>query len=380
MMIKKRLVSFIIATMVVGATLTGCISQKAENTVSQVTEQQESEKAEQGDYKERVATKMGELFRTLEENKTFSGYVLVGTADEIVYSGGCGYADFKNKIASNQDTKFKVGSIQKQFVATAIMQLQEQGKLEVNDKLSKFIPDFPYSDQITLHQLLTHSSGLETSAKNYDITHYIPGEGKKEATGIKRPKEMELLFKPGEGCSYSNVGYILLSFVVEKVSGKELNVYLEENVFQPLEMTNTGYILPETNIENFAIGYLDGVGATQHPDLFEFSADQENATGFFSCAADLYKWNQSLHSGKIIKPETQDIMLQRYNESYGYGWKVIGDPPNPITYTHDGATTGYNCRVIKTSEGISIIILSNYQVGNLNYVFDKIIPILVDEE
>ena len=373
-----RQICFFMILVLFAASLSGCNPIKSLDPIPEYSEQQEAESSDEQDYKERVSRSMDDFFKTLEIDNHFSGYILVGTQDEIVYAGGNGYSDFELKLENNIKTKFKVASISKQFIATAIMQLQEKGKININDKLSKYIPEFPHSDKITIHQLLTHGSGLETDASDYDIRNYIPREDKKTATGAKRSKDVALLFNPGDEFNYSNVGYILLSYVVEKVSNQDIDIYFKENIFDPLEMTGTGFINPDTIISNFAVGYLNGEQAFTSPDKYLFKVDQDAASGFYSCAEDLYKWNLELHSGKILKPETRDKMLTRYNNNYGYGWNIYGDSPNPITYAHDGNTKGYTSKLIKTSEGVSIIILSNYDIANLAHILDNIILILVD--
>lgn len=179
----------------------------------------------------------------------FSGAVLIIRGDEVLFEQGFGLADTENKQLFTADTVVDILSLTKQFTAAAILKLEEQGALSVNDTLDRFFDNVPEAKRaITLHHLLTHTSGLKANYK-YDYRKVTRDELEKNILNSW------LRSQPGEEYFYSNAGYSLLGIIIEKVSGKAYEEFLHEHFFVPAGMTQTGYRLPEWKTDNFAIGY-----------------------------------------------------------------------------------------------------------------------------
>jgi CubicO group peptidase (beta-lactamase class C family) len=184
----------------------------------------------------------------------FNGSILVAQKGEVMVKKGYGTANFEWQIPNSSETIFRLGSVTKQFCAACIMQLEEKGLLSLNDQLQKYIPDYPQGNIITIHHLLTHTSGIPnfTNFPDYISTMMIPSPPEKT---IDRFKNLPLEFQPGEKFAYSNSNYVLLGFILEKVSGQSFENYLQENILKPLHMEHTGYDHPEKILPNRASGY-----------------------------------------------------------------------------------------------------------------------------
>jgi CubicO group peptidase (beta-lactamase class C family) len=223
--------------------------------------------------------------------------VLVAQNGRIVFQQGYGSADRKNYKRITSETKFRIGSITKQFTASAILLLQEQGKLRVDDRLSKFIPDYPRGNEVTLHHLLTHTSGIHNYTSKPEFWETV--------TDYRTPEEMIEFFKhdpydfnPGERWSYSNSGYFLLGYIVEKVSGQSYSDFLKNQIFTPLAMHNSGIYGTELLTEE-ALGY------SYKNNKVEKALDRDMSTAYvagaiYSTVTDLYRWNEAVFNSKVL--------------------------------------------------------------------------------
>ena len=188
----------------------------------------------------------------------FNGSVLVAKDGEILFAKGYGLANAEHQVPNTPETKFRLGSITKQFTAMAILILQEQSKLKVEDPIGKYLADAPKAwEGVTIHHLLTHTSGVPSYTDD-------PSYGKKMTqpetvkSMIARFKDKPLEFEPGEKFHYSNSGYFLLGAIIEKVSGKSYEAFLKEAIFDPLGMTDTGYDQHATVLPNGLRGTTAG--------------------------------------------------------------------------------------------------------------------------
>jgi len=195
----------------------------------------------------------------------FSGSILIAKEGRILLSKGYGMANLEHDVPNTPQTIFRLGSVTKQFTSMAIMQLQEKQLLNVDDPIAKYLPTYPNGEEITIHHLLTHTSGVPdfTSFPDYEKTMMLPSPVEKT---IERFKDKPLEFTPGEKFKYSNSGYILLGYIIEKVSGKSYEEFLKENIFQPLNMMNTGYDHHHTLLKHRASGYSIGGGGLTNAD------------------------------------------------------------------------------------------------------------------
>ena len=307
-----------------------------------------------------VHLKTDALFTDFFGADKFSGYVYVAKNNSIILDKGYGKADFENGIVNTVQTKFDLASLTKQFTALSIMQLEEKKFLNVDDKINKYLPQFPHGNEITIHQLLNHTSGLPEHPEKFDIRKFRP-TNKPDVDAAKK-NEVPLAFTPGSSFSYSNTGYILLGYIIEKVSGKTLDTYFAENIFNPLDMKNTGFKSENSFIDNLAVGYL-----SYKKDKAETSWSETNigvvrgSSGLCSTVEDLIKWDNALTSKKLISKESYNRMYTPYKNNYCYGWYVYKNSNEKSYYEHYGVGSGYRSYILRNiEENITVIILSNF--------------------
>ena len=235
------------------------------------------------------------FFTTIASAQTkknmFCGSVLVAKDGKILLSKGYGFANYSDNIPNTSTTKFKLASVSKQFTAMAIMILEEKGKLSTNDKLTKYIPDYPNGDKITIHNLLTHTSGIPdfTSMPLFDSIMTMPFTLDRE---IALFKNKPLDFEPGSKHQYSNSGYLLLSYIIEKVSGKSYGDFVKENIFVPLGMKNSGLYTNKEVLKKVANGYTDNAGKIENAQYVDMSIPS-GAGALYSTVEDMFLWDQS---------------------------------------------------------------------------------------
>jgi CubicO group peptidase (beta-lactamase class C family) len=309
----------------------------------------------------------------VEELKGFSGSVLVAENGKILFENGVGFADREAKRRQTTETVFSIGSITKQFTAAAIMKLEAEGKLSVNDSLSKHFPNASMDKQnITLHQLLTHTSGFaEVLGDDYDTLDA------KEFTALAMGSP--LVHKPGEKYLYSNVGYSLLGIIVKTVSGKGYEEYLRDALFLPSGMLNTGYVIPGFTKGTLAVGYKDGKRwgtALDHPWKKGGPGWHLRANGgILSTVGDMHKWYLSLRNNTVLpKAQTEKMFTAHVAEGpqqlshYGYGWVVQRLGEVKLIW-HNGGNGVYNAYVgFDLANDIFIVVSSNAN----NTVSDRI--------
>ncbi len=239
----------------------------------------------------------------------FKGNVLVWKSGTAVLRKGYGLSDREAGVAYDADTVFSIGSITKQFTAAAILKLEMQGKLKVEDSIAKYLPGVPDDKKaITLHRLLTHTSGLESDfAGDYDPV------GRDEY--VKRVLGSKLRTKPGEAYDYANAGYSLLGAIVEIVSGKSYESYLRENLFLPAGMKETGYILPKWPASRMAVGYRAGNRwgrINEKPWAADGPYWALKANGAISSTLDdMRRWHQALVADSLLSASEEAKMFAK---------------------------------------------------------------------
>ena len=273
-----------------------------------------------------TGTKLDEYVTELASAQRFSGSVLVARDGHVVLVKGYGMANYEWDIPNTPSTKFRLGSITKQFTSMAIMQLEEKGLLSVNDPITKHLPDYPKTgDRITIQHLLTHSSGIPsyTDGPDYRKNMRVAFSTAQMIDGFK---DKPLEFTPGEQFKYDNSGYFLLGAIIEKISGQAYDQYLQTHIFDPLGMKDSGYDRPQTLLKRRAAGYewsASGLRNTEYLDMGQPFA----AGSLYSTVEDLYTWDQALYTEKIVKRATLDtIFTPRIDAGatgkYAYGWAV----------------------------------------------------------
>jgi CubicO group peptidase (beta-lactamase class C family) len=289
---------------------------------------------------------------------------LVARNGEIIYRKAFGMADLELSVPMQPEMVFRIGSITKQFTAVAILQLMEQGKLSLQDEITKFIPDYPMNGHsITIEHLLTHTSGIKSYTNVPEFQEYIRTDMKpEEVIDLIKSKPME--FAPGTRWNYNNSGYFLLGYIIEKVTGKTYQEYLQENFFTPLGMTSSCYGDDTKIIKLRASGYQPGKDGTVNADFMSMLLPYA-AGSIMSTVDDLYKWNRAVHSYKLVKKETLEMAHTPYSltdgksTGYGYGWFLSHLQGSP-TIEHGGGINGYlTSSVYLPDEDLFVALFSN---------------------
>ena len=289
---------------------------------------------------------------------------LVAQKGQVLYKKAFGMADIELNVPMQSDMVFRIGSITKQFTAVCILQLMEQGKLGLQDEITKFIPDYPtQAHKITIEHLLTHTSGIMSYTGMKNFQDIIRKDMKPEEI-IDFFKNQPMEFAPGSKWNYSNSGYFLLGYIIEKVSGKTYPQYLEENIFKPLGMTNSFYGSNNKIIRNRASGYQPGNEGTVNADIMSMTIPYA-AGSIQSTVEDLYKWHQALHAYKVVKKENLEKAFTEYKLTdgkgthYGYGWS-LSKIQGSLTIEHGGGINGFLTNAIYLpNEDVFVAVFSN---------------------
>ena len=324
-----------------------------------------------------VETRFERYIEPYCKNNGFSGSILISDKGNVVFKKGYGMADYEKSVPNETGTQFRIASITKQFTAMCIMILQEKGLVDVNDKVDRFIPDYPNGCEISIHDLLAMSSGITNDIPGilpqYDFAsgtytnHGKPTRKDEYFTPsdmINLFKNKPLNFKPGEKFKYSNSNYIILGYIIEKISNMSYEDFVKKNIFIPLDMKNSGYENNKVH-PSVAVGYdklsPEPVRTISYNMSIFFSCG-----GLYSTVEDLYKWDQALYTERLVKSETMAKVFKPYTRmkdypyhSYGYGW-VVNELSKKPQVEHDGTLPGY-CSFIIHAEDTkrTIIVLCN---------------------
>ncbi len=324
---------------------------------------------------------INEYFENRNRRNGFNGTVLYAEKGKIIYEKSFGYANIRKKDILDQNSSFQLASISKPFTATAIIMLEERGKLEYNDTIQKFFPEFPYHG-ITIHNLLSHRSGLP----NY--MYFADEVWEDRYLGINNSDVIRLLTehhpmrynRPNRRYNYSNTNYCVLAAIIEKITGFPYNIFMKSQIFVPLQMENTVIynkcISPKNN--NKVIGY-DGRRVADNTYLNGVVGDK----GIYASARDLLKFDQALYTNSLISEESikkaytmvhKDLRIWN---NYGLGWRINAkDPENRIIF-HSGWWKGFRSHFVRLiDQNKTIIVLSNTTRGS--FIDIKVLVKLVD--
>ncbi len=298
---------------------------------------------------------------------------------KVVISKGYGFPNLEHEIPNTPETKFRIGSITKQFTAMAILIPQEQGTLSVQDTVCRYVSDCPEAWQpITVHHLLAMTSGIPNFQNFPDNERYERLPTTVEAT-IERFKDKPLEFTPGERFSYTSSGYVLLGHIIEQVSGLRYEDFLRERIFDPLGMQNSGYDHPQTVLKHRASGYSRQ--GTRPINAVHFEMDTPHAAGaLYSTVEDLLLWDQALYTEKLIPKASLETMFTVFREPYAYGW-IIADSFGHKMVTHGGTISGFRAAIVRfPEEKMCIIVLSNIEEANTSQLTTDMAAIIFGED
>ncbi len=295
--------------------------------------------------------------------------VLVARGGKILFQKGFGYASLEHRVPVTPATKFRIGSITKQFTAAGILRLQEQGSLRLSDTLNKFIPDYPQGDKVTLYHLLTHTSGIHDFAAKPDFLATITLPSTPE-NKIKSFMNDPFDFVPGEKWSYSNSGYFLLGHIVEKVTGCTYADFLRREFFHPLGMTNTGVHTSSAILNHEATGYSYREGRWSKAINWDMSNDVGSGA-LYSTVEDLFRWNEGVFGGSVLSEASlkaaftpvstlEDSALSRPKEAgYGLGWMIFRHRGLRVI-EHGGTLDGFQSNLRRyPDQSFTVVVLAN---------------------
>ncbi len=326
------------------------------------------------------------LLSTYHDYGQFNGAALISKEGKVIYSSAKGKASMEWNIDNQSDTKFRLASVTKQFTAMLIMQLVEQGKLDLDEHISTYLEDYPkdVGDKVSIHHLLTHSSGIPNYT-SFDTYYDMMAKSYNSQELVESFQDSTLLFGPGERFDYSNSGYVLLGVIIEKITNKTFDQVLQEQILTPLQMRNTGYENTRDIILNKATCY-DKHGPVYAPARYIDMSVAFSAGGLYSTVDDLHIWSESLKTEKLLSKKYLDILftphISAWRNHYGYGWNIseryIGTEGKKIqTIDHDGVVNGSSSIILKVpSEDISIIILNNVGGAPMQRIAESILAVL----
>lgn len=249
----------------------------------------------------------------------FNGSILVSKNGKIIFRKGYGYKDSQSKIQNTPNTIFQVGSMTKQFTATVVLKLAEQQKLSLDDKISKYFPNLKRGDEITIKNLLTHTSGLSEIFRD---TSFLKENKQKPISKEKLLSffmDKPLYFNPGTQYAYCNSGYVLLGLIIEKVSGKSYEHMVREFILEPLKMTHSGFDFADLKSTQKALGYIRFSSVENKSSMPWDSTFTYSAGSLYSTANDLYLWHKGLLNNKVLTKESLAKAYTPFLEDYGLG-------------------------------------------------------------
>ena len=290
--------------------------------------------------------------------------VLVTQGDKVLYYRQAGYARVETKTPVDEQTLFRIGSVTKQFTATAILKLEEMGKLSLDDPLEKFIPGFPKGDTVTVHHLLTHTSGIKSYTDQPGFLERVTSPVKTSEL-VKEIQGLGYDFEPGAQWKYNNSAYFILGYLVEQVSKMNYGKFLSKYLLKPANMKNTGVYENDKSYNNEALGYaMEAESGVKK--VLDWQMSWAGAAGnLYSTAEDLERWNKAIFNGKILSKESLQkahakVKLNDGSEyPYGYGW-ALGDYRGLTRIGHGGGLHGFLSYLVyyPKIEG-TVVVLSN---------------------
>ncbi len=312
-----------------------------------------------------TTAKFDEYLTAITKQGRFTGSVLVARDGKVLFNKGYGMANLEFDIPNTPQTKFRLGSITKQFTAASILLLQERGKLSVQDPICKYVENCPKTwEPVTIHHLLTHTSGIHsyTDTGSPEAFRLMSLQNVTPAGFVDSFKSKPLDFAVGEKMKYNNSGYFILGYIIEKLAGQSYEAFLQENIFTPLKMTNTGYDTHDRILKLRATGYEERKGKTVNSEYLDMSVPYA-AGSLYSTVEDLFTWNEALFADKLLSAKSRAAMMTADKNNYAYGL-VINQQNNRQRVSHGGGINGFNTFLVRfPEEKVTIVALRNANFG-----------------
>lgn len=323
--------------------------------------------------------KLQQLMEAYSSTGKLNGAVLITQNGQTLLNQGFGLRNVANNQPNDPTTIFQVGSVTKQFTAAVILKLQEQEELNILDKISLYFPNYPNGDKIRIEHLLNHTSGIFNYTDDRLFMQTLVMKPTSHENMMAVFKDKPLKFVPGSAFEYSNSNYVLLGYIIEKITGKPYAQVVEQMILKPLKMTSTGFDFKKLQKANKAKGY-EVYAKDNSKESVEFDPTVSYAAGaMYTTTADLNKWLNALAAGKVITKKSYTKAITPYKSNYGYG-NYINKWSGKTVVAHGGLTFGYTSylgRVIE--DGINIIILNNIVNYDINDMAKDVLAILYDK-
>lgn len=327
--------------------------------------------------KNAAARALNGIIQQHARDKAFSGSVLIATGDQILLNEGYGYASkYIGRTKNMPDTKFLLGSMTKTFTALAVLQLEEAGFIRLDDRITQYFPEYTGWNNVTITNLLNHTSGIQNYYETIpDQIHYFLGHTTPAAI-MERFKDTPLKFAPGAEFDYSNTNYMILTAIIEQVSGQSYIDYLNQHILTPMGLSGTGYAEYPLSVEGMAHSYcLNGVVEVTGFNLSNFYG----AGGLYSTTGDLYRFQQGLDYQKLITEQSSVRINLKYD--YGYGMMFTDDAQFGPVYEISGGGPGINTIMYFLPDAdLHVIILSNSQEADTEALAKELFRAVMDQQ
>lgn len=323
------------------------------------------------------AAALRQLCQATADTGLFSGAVLVADKGKVIYKEAFGLANREWNVPNTTDTKFRLASVSKQFCALVVMQLVQEGKIKLDDKITDYLSYYrnDTGDKITLHHLMSHQSGLKDFTANFDYRGTISRLPSDQDEFIKEHCSSDFQYEPGTIYSYCNAGYIILGRIIERVTRKTFERNIQERIFEPLGMKNSGYDRNRYVLEKRAAGYTRGPFGHENADYMDMDSSPGAAGSLYSTVEDMFLWDRALFTDRLLDEKHRDLMFTpnrdvpevkaaggRAQSRYGYGWQIY-TRTHPVTkrrtkvINHGGAINGFRAMENRLVEDDAFVIV-----------------------
>ena len=309
------------------------------------------------------AEKINALLAAYNKQRYFNGSALVAENGKVILRKGYGLANMEWQIPNAPDTKFRLGSITKQFTSMVIMQLVSEGKIKLDDKITAYLPDYrkETGDKVTVRHLLTHTSGIPSYTSVPGFFQNDSRDPYAVADFVKKYASGNLEFEPGSKWVYNNSGYFLLGAIIEKVTGKTYADAVKERIFDPLGMKDSGYDVSATVLPKRATGYVLTPSGYQNAPYLDMTIPYA-AGSLYSTVDDLFKWDRALYTTSLLSADLKTTMFTPVMNDYAFGWGVrklkLDDGKTEVaTIAHNGGINGFNTLEIRLPDTQSLVVL-----------------------
>ena len=328
---------------------------------------------------------LDELCHATANTGLFTGSVLVGIDGEVIYKKGFGLANREWNNPNSPSTKFRLASVSKPFCSVLVLQLVQEGKLNLQDSITDWLPTYraDTGDRITIHHLLSHQSGIKDFTANYDYRGSISRLPSSKDNFIEEHCSNDLIHEPGTIYAYCNAGYIILGRIIEKITRKTFEENVQSRIFEPLNMTSSGYDRNRYVLPQRASGYTLGPFETENAQYLDMDSSPGPAGSLYSTVEDLFRFHRALRTEDLLSKKYRAIMLTpnqdvpevkaaggRPKSTYGYGWNIF-NRSHPITKhrtriaSHGGAINGFRAMMsCLTDDDIFVVVLCNQADAN----------------